>query len=135
MNSTVEVKRKDIINNLSKQLNATPDQITQSLSKLAECKTLEEAKSFDSAKSLIDAIGGVGFHLEKRRLIVEKTVDLKLKLKATDYLAFKYLERWITEDDYTAIKAERQLLRDQINEIEEQINACETLEDLEALEV
>ena len=43
---------------------------------------------------------------------------LKTKLQQTDYKAIKYAEGLISEEDYAPIKAERQHLRDQINELE-----------------
>lgn len=44
--------------------------------------------------------------------------SLKQQLSATDYKAIKYAEGWISEEDYTPIKAERQALRDRINALE-----------------
>lgn len=43
---------------------------------------------------------------------------LKYKLQQTDYKAIKYAEGWLTEEEYIPIKEERQMLRDQINELE-----------------
>ena len=43
---------------------------------------------------------------------------LKKKLADTDYKAIKYAEGLISEEEYAPIKAERQALRDQINELE-----------------
>lgn len=43
---------------------------------------------------------------------------LKYKLQQTDYKAIKYAEGWLTEEEYTPIKEERQTLRDRINELE-----------------
>ena len=43
---------------------------------------------------------------------------LKQKLASTDYKAIKYAEGWISEEEYSATKAERQALRDRINELE-----------------
>lgn len=43
---------------------------------------------------------------------------LKKKLADTDYKAIKYAEGLISEEDYASIKAERQALRDKINELE-----------------
>lgn len=47
--------------------------------------------------------------------------SLKAQLNATDYQAIKYAEGWISEEDYASIKASRQALRDQINELEAQL--------------
>lgn len=44
--------------------------------------------------------------------------DLKRQLFESDYKAIKYAEGWISEEDYADIKAERQALRDRINELE-----------------
>lgn len=47
--------------------------------------------------------------------------ELQGKLAATDYQALKYSEGWITEKDYTEIKANRQSWRDAINQLQEQL--------------
>lgn len=47
--------------------------------------------------------------------------ELKSQLATTDYQALKYAEGWISEQDYAPIKAQRQSLRDQINELEEDL--------------
>ena len=46
---------------------------------------------------------------------------LQCKLAATDYQALKYSEGWITEKDYTEIKANRQSWRDAINQLQAQL--------------
>lgn len=43
---------------------------------------------------------------------------LKDTLHETDYKAIKFAEGWLSEDEYSAVKAERQSLRDEINSIE-----------------
>ena len=43
--------------------------------------------------------------------------QLKEQLASTDYKAIKYAEGWLTEEEYAPIKAERQSLRDRINEL------------------
>jgi hypothetical protein len=43
---------------------------------------------------------------------------LKAQLQATDYQAIKYAEGWLTEEEYAPIKAERQAMRNRINELE-----------------
>lgn len=47
--------------------------------------------------------------------------ELQGKLAATDYQALKYSEGWITEKDYTEIKATRQSWRDAINQLQAQL--------------
>lgn len=47
--------------------------------------------------------------------------ELQGKLAATDYQALKYSEGWITEEDYTEIKANRQSWRDTINQLQAQL--------------
>ena len=47
--------------------------------------------------------------------------ELKAELSETDYKALKYMEGWLTEEEYAPIKAQRQALRDQINELETQL--------------
>ena len=43
---------------------------------------------------------------------------LKDALHATDYKAIKHSEGWLTDEQYSECKAERQALRDEINRIE-----------------
>ena len=45
--------------------------------------------------------------------------ELKQKLNDTDYQAIKFVEGWLTETEYAPIKAQRQLWRNEINELEE----------------
>lgn len=45
-------------------------------------------------------------------------LKLKKNLTDTDYIAIKFAENWITEDEYTAIRMQRQAWRDEINELE-----------------
>lgn len=47
--------------------------------------------------------------------------ELQGKLAATDYQALKYSEGWITEEEYTEIKANRQSWRDAINQLQAQL--------------
>lgn len=48
---------------------------------------------------------------------------LKSQLSATDYKALKFMEGWLTEDEYAPIKDQRQAIRDQINALEDEINS------------
>ena len=43
---------------------------------------------------------------------------LKLELRESDYKAIKYAEGWISEEDYKDIKEARQIIRNRINELE-----------------
>ena len=53
--------------------------------------------------------------------INQQIKELQGKLAATDYQALKYSEGWITEKDYTEIKANRQSWRDAINQLQAQL--------------
>lgn len=48
----------------------------------------------------------------------ERIAALKAELAETDYKALKFMEGWLTEAEYAPIKARRQQLRDEINELE-----------------
>ena len=48
-------------------------------------------------------------------------LECKAQLAASDYKAIKFAEGLIPFDDYAPIKAERQALRDRINELEAQL--------------
>lgn len=52
---------------------------------------------------------------------LRQIASLKAQLAQSDYKAIKYAEGWISEEDYAPIKAERQTLRDQINELEQEL--------------
>lgn len=49
---------------------------------------------------------------------IAEIASLKEQLSATDYKAIKFAEGLISATDYEPIKAERQALRDRINELE-----------------
>ena len=44
--------------------------------------------------------------------------ELKRELEETDYKAIKYAEGWLTEEEYTPVRAEREALRVKIRELE-----------------
>ena len=46
-------------------------------------------------------------------------MELKIKLKETDYKAIKFAEGLLTKEEYEPIKKERQALRDKINQLEQ----------------
>lgn len=46
---------------------------------------------------------------------------IKAELAESDYKAIKYAEGWLTEDEYAATRAQRQALRDKINELEAEL--------------
>ena len=53
--------------------------------------------------------------------ITQQIAELKAQLDATDYKAIKFAEGWMTEEEYAPIRAERQILRDKINELQKQL--------------
>ena len=53
-------------------------------------------------------------------------IELKRKLRSTDYKAIKYAEGLISEADYAPIKAEREGYRAEINSLEMQIAEIKT---------
>lgn len=48
----------------------------------------------------------------------QRIFELKAQLSATDYKAIKFAEGWLTEEEYAPIRAERQIIREQINALE-----------------
>lgn len=50
-----------------------------------------------------------------------RIIELKNKLKETDYQAIKHFEGCLSDSEYEPIKTQRQAWRDEINELEEQI--------------
>lgn len=64
--------------------------------------------------------------MEKDRLILEhnsKIIELKARLKATDYKAIKYAEGEITAQDYAETLGKRRAWRAEINALETKIEA------------
>ena len=47
-----------------------------------------------------------------------KIKELKKELAKTDYQAIKFAEGWLSEEEFAPIKAHRQELRNQINDLE-----------------
>ena len=56
-----------------------------------------------------------------KSIIAQEIVSLLEALSLSDYKAIKYAEGLISEVDYEPIKAERQALRDRINELEKEL--------------
>lgn len=50
-----------------------------------------------------------------------RIAQLKQNLNSTDYQAIKYAEGQLSESEYEGMKAQRQLWRDEINQIEEEL--------------
>lgn len=63
--------------------------------------------------------GQIDPKLMEKQLLIEQ---LKAELASTDYQAIKYAEGWISEEEYAPIKAYRQELRNQINELSALLN-------------
>lgn len=57
----------------------------------------------------------------KKEALRYEIADCKSQLTATDYQAIKHSEGLISEEDYAPIKAQRQALRDRINELEKEL--------------
>ena len=56
-----------------------------------------------------------------KREIKSQIARLKFELHKTDYLALKHSEGWLTEEEYAPIKAHRQALREEINELQAEL--------------
>lgn len=50
--------------------------------------------------------------------ILTEIAELKKALADTDYKAIKFAEGMLTEEEFAPIRAERQKMRDRINELE-----------------
>ncbi len=71
--------------------------------------------------------------LKKRKQA--QILGLKRKLSNTDYKAIKYAEGWLTDEEYSTVKAERQALRDKINALEIEVKELEiVIEEQEKLQ-
>lgn len=58
------------------------------------------------------------YNKSNRTPIDQQIAKLKQQLFSSDYKAIKYAEGWTSEEEYAPIKAERQEIRDKINELE-----------------
>lgn len=63
-----------------------------------------------------------------RASIESDIAGLKQILASTDYKALKFAEGQISEKDYAETKQQRQALRDQINELEKELETAEESE-------
>jgi hypothetical protein len=71
--------------------------------------------------------------LKKRKQA--QILGLKRKLSNTDYKAIKYAEGWLTDEEYSTVKSERQALRDRINALEIEVKELEiVIEEQEKLQ-
>ena len=58
---------------------------------------------------------------DEQKAAEKQIASLKTKLNATDYQAIKYAEGQLSEEEYTAMKVQRQAWRDEINTLEAQL--------------
>lgn len=79
--------------------------------KLADGQIVER-----SEEELEEERGGQAKRTEQE--ILHKIDLLKQKLQETDYQAIKFAEGWLSEEEFSPIKAYRQSLRDEINQLE-----------------
>ena len=80
--------------------------------------TKKQYDSYMEKKRKARAEEQISPEVTKRREIIE----LKQQLYRTDYLAIKFAEGVITEEEYAPTKAKRQEWRTRINELEEGLN-------------
>lgn len=60
--------------------------------------------------------------LSPKQQLKHKIAVLKKYLSNTDYQAIKYAEGVLSEEEYAPVKSKRQEWRNEINELEEEIN-------------
>ena len=58
---------------------------------------------------------------DNRQVVEREISELKRKLSDTDYKAIKYVEGFLTEEEYKETKAQRQMWRNRINKLESKI--------------
>lgn len=63
---------------------------------------------------------------EKRYELGYKIIELKRQLRLTDYKAIKYAEGELTAAEYAETKAQRKAWREEINSLENEIQALKT---------
>lgn len=60
-------------------------------------------------------------------IIYAQIYELKQKLFETDYKAIKYAEGWYSDEEYAEVKAQRETWREEIRELEAQIEPEENV--------
>lgn len=85
----------------------------RSIKKVTVVEPIPPKKEYDEYEDIQVYIPYAESELARREII-----DLKGKLRDTDYQAIKYAEGQISEEEYAEIKAQRQAWRDRINELE-----------------
>lgn len=82
--------------------------------------TTKETFDFENRlKNNLNGFKSVAITDTKTPIINKKIKNLKEELSKTDYKALKFIEGFITEEDYQETKEYRNSLRLQINELEE----------------
>lgn len=61
-------------------------------------------------------------YIENRREIEAQIKEYKELLSSSDYKAIKYMEGYLTEEEYAETKIQRQEWRNKINELEKMLN-------------
>lgn len=70
-------------------------------------------------KAIVDGkLVDIEINVDPREIALAEIASLKEQLASSDYKAIKFAEGLISATDYEPIKAERQALRDRINELE-----------------
>ena len=64
--------------------------------------------------------------LDKSTEIEQKILKLQVKLSQTDYMVIKYVEGAISEANYLNIKNQRQAWRNEINQLETELEMYRT---------
>lgn len=84
--------------------------------------TIGVLDAYEITKDEFDAVmnAAAGAMAEKEASLA-RIAELKMKLSETDYKAIKYAEGFISDEDYEQAKAERQAWRDEINQIEQDL--------------
>ena len=61
----------------------------------------------------------------EKDLLNQRLWQLKGELQATDYKCLKFVDGALTEEEYAEVRIARQALRDQINEVQAEIDALD----------
>lgn len=84
--------------------------------------TIKEIKDSNPRKfQIVEVI------ISEKELKLYRIEELKQKLFNTDYQAIKYAEGELSEEEYAPMRIQRKLWRDEINQLEEEVqNAAKT---------
>ncbi len=79
---------------------------------------ISDEHAFDDEEPYYEVVSA---EMTPEELIQQEILDCKRQLEESDYKCLKYVDGALSEEEYAEVKAERQALRNRINELEESL--------------